>query len=137
MLAERLRMQGYAVTVAPTAAEGAHLALSAPPAVVIADLWMPSISGVQLCRLLRSEPATENVPIVLRGPDGQRNRFWAEQAGAAAYVVRGRMGDLVRALSRASAQARRTTPSSPTSARGTWTSAIALRRTSTRRCSNR
>lgn len=101
MLAERLRMQGYCVTIAPSAAEGAHLALSTPPAAVIADLWMPGISGVQLCRLLRSEPATENVPVVLRGPDGQRNRFWAERAGAASYVVKGHMGDLVRALSRA------------------------------------
>jgi two-component system cell cycle response regulator len=68
---------------------------------VVADLWMPGISGVQLCRLLRAEPATENVPVVLRGPDGQRNRFWAERAGAAAYVVKGHMGDLVRTLSRA------------------------------------
>jgi two-component system cell cycle response regulator len=100
ILAERLRMQGYNVTVAPSPAEGARLALLAPPAAVVADLWMPSISGVQLCRLLRSEPATQNVPIVLRGPDGQRNRFWAEHAGAVAYVVKGHMGDLVRALSR-------------------------------------
>ncbi len=94
-------MQGYAVTVAPGPAEGAHLALSSPPTAVVADLWMPGISGVQLCRLLRAEPATENVPVVLRGPDGQRNRFWAERAGAAAYVVKGHMGDLVRTLSRA------------------------------------
>jgi diguanylate cyclase (GGDEF)-like protein len=72
---------------------------------VVADLWMPGISGVQLCRLLRAEPATENVPVVLRGPDGQRNRFWAERAGAAAYVVKGHMGDLVRTLSRAIAAA--------------------------------
>jgi two-component system cell cycle response regulator len=99
-LAERLRMQGYAVTIAPGPAEGAHLALSSPPAAVIADLWMPGISGVQLCRLLRAEPATENVPVVLRGPDDQRNHFWAERAGAAAYVVKGHMGDLVRTLSR-------------------------------------
>jgi diguanylate cyclase (GGDEF)-like protein len=41
------------------------------------------------------------VPVILRGPDSQRNRFWAEHAGAVAYVVKGRMGDLVRALSRA------------------------------------
>ena len=38
--------------------------------------------------------------VILRGPDSQRNRFWAERAGAAAYVVKGRMGDLVRTLSR-------------------------------------
>ena len=37
MLAERLRMQGYAVTVAPGPAEGAHLALSSPPTAVVAE----------------------------------------------------------------------------------------------------
>lgn len=77
------------------------MALCNPPSAVIADLWMPSISGVQLCRLLKAEPATQNIPVVLRGPEGHRNRFWAERAGASAYVVKGRMGDLVRALSRA------------------------------------
>jgi two-component system, cell cycle response regulator len=105
VLASRLRMQGYSVTECSTAAEGARLALSDPPRAVVADLWMPGISGVQLCRLLKAEPATTDVPVILRGPDGQRNRFWAERAGAAAYVVKGRMGDLVRSLSRAIAAA--------------------------------
>ncbi len=101
-LAERLRMQGYVVTTAADAASGAHVALSDPPAVVVADLWMPGISGIQLCRLLRSEPATESVPVVLRGPDQNlRDRFWAERAGAVAYVGSGRMGDLVRTIARA------------------------------------
>ena len=105
VLASRLRMQGYSVTECTTAAEGARHALSEPPRAVVADLWMPGISGVQLCRLLKAEPATTGVPVILRGPDGQRNRFWAERAGAAAYVVKGRMGDLVRSLSRAIADA--------------------------------
>jgi len=56
MLAERLRMQGYHVVAAAGPAEGAVTALSNPPSAVIADLWMPSISGVQLCRLLKAEP---------------------------------------------------------------------------------
>lgn len=97
-LAGRLQMQGYTVAVADDPAEGARLALADPPAAVIADLWMPRISGVQLCRLLKAEPATEHVPVILRGRDSPRNRFWSERAGASAYVVKGRMGDLVRAL---------------------------------------
>jgi two-component system cell cycle response regulator len=100
VLIERLRMQGYKATGFAGSIEGANLALSSPPAIVIADLWMSGISGVQLTRLLRAEPATERVPIILRGPDSPRNRFWAERAGAAAYVVKGRMGDLVRAIER-------------------------------------
>src|ERR1041385_1255302 len=87
-LAGRLQMQGYTVAVASDPATGARLALADPPQAVIGDLWMPSISGVQLCRLLKAEPATEHVPVILRGPDSPRNRFWAERAGASAYVVK-------------------------------------------------
>ena len=74
VLAERLRMQEYVVTATADAAEGANLALSDPPAAVVADVWMPGISGVQLCRLLRSEPATQQVPFILRGPDQDEQR---------------------------------------------------------------
>jgi two-component system cell cycle response regulator len=101
VLAERLRLQGFVVTECQDGAEGAIRALEDPPAAVVADLAMPSISGVQLCRLLRSEAGTSEVPVVLRGQENRRNRFWAEQAGAFAYVVKGRMGELVRSLRRA------------------------------------
>lgn len=107
VLATRLRAQGYQVEAVGDAAAGAELSLSAPPSVVVADLWMPSISGVQICRLLRSEPATADVPVILRGErDDPKSRFWAERAGAAAYVLKGRMGELVRALIRATASPR-------------------------------
>jgi two-component system, cell cycle response regulator len=101
VLAGRLRMQGYNVVEASSSEEGARCALASKPAAVVADLWMPKISGVQLCRLLNMESATRDIPVLLRGPEGQRNRFWAERAGASAYVVKGRMGELVRALARA------------------------------------
>jgi two-component system cell cycle response regulator len=107
VLATRLRAQGYVVDAVGEAAAGAELSLSAPPSVVVADLWMPSISGVQVCRLLRSEPATADVSVILRGDkDDPKSRFWAERAGAAAYVTKGRMGDLVRALTKATSTPR-------------------------------
>ena len=102
VLGRRLRAQGYVVDETGDAAAGAHMALSSPPAAVIADLWMPGISGVQLCRLLGSEPATADVPVVLCGErDEPRSRFWADRAGAVAFVLKGRTGDLVRALAKA------------------------------------
>src|SRR5690606_22952617 len=100
-LADRLQMQGYAVSIFSDPAEGARVALGDPPCAVIADLWMPGISGVQLCRLLKAVPATESVPVILRRPESPRNRFWSERAGASDYVVKGRMGDLVRAFGKA------------------------------------
>jgi two-component system cell cycle response regulator len=102
ILCRRLRAQGYLVEETGDAAVGAHMALSAPPAAVIADLWMPGISGVQLCRLLGSEPATADVSVVLCVErDEPRSRFWADRAGAAACVLKGRTGELVRALAKA------------------------------------
>ena len=102
ILCRRLRAQGYIVEDTGDAAVGAHMALSSPPAAIVADLWMPGISGVQLCRLLGSEPATVDVSVVLCvDRDEPRSRFWADRAGAAAYVLKGRTGELVRALAKA------------------------------------
>jgi two-component system, cell cycle response regulator len=98
VLAGRLRAQGFSVVEQTDAEEGIRFALLAPPTVVVANLWMPKISGVQLCRLLGAEPVTRGTPVILRGPDGQRNRFWASKSGASDYVLLGRMGDLVRAI---------------------------------------
>lgn len=100
--ARRLSSQGYWVEAFRDAALGADLALASPPCALIADLWMPSISGLQLCRLLRAEPATADMPVILRGQDDdQRSRFWARRAGAAAYIVKGRVGELIEVLANA------------------------------------
>jgi len=102
MLSRRLRAQGYIVDMYTDPIEGATAALAEPPTVLVAELWMPGISGVQLCRLLQSETSTAHVPVVLSGPDDvPKNVFWAEQAGAIDYVPSGRVGALVRALERA------------------------------------
>lgn len=105
-LGERLISLGYTVDIAADGVVGAALALSNPPAAVIADLWMPGVSGIQLCRLLRSEVATVDVPVLLRGDENdRRNRFWAERAGAVAFLGKGRIGELVRVLRHAIATA--------------------------------
>jgi two-component system, cell cycle response regulator len=89
ILAARMRERGFDVDEAPDGVTGAELALARPPDLVMTDLWMPGISGVQLCRLLRSEPRTKDVPVILvTGESDRRSRFWARCAGAAAYVVK-------------------------------------------------
>src|SRR5580658_11068435 len=86
-------------TDAADAATAAELALANAPHAVVTDLWMPSISGLQLCRLLRAEQATSNVPIVLlTASDDRRSRFWARCAGATAYVTKTEIEELKRIL---------------------------------------
>jgi len=89
LLGVRLRDKGHEVEEVAHAAEAAESALGRPPHAVVTDLWMPGISGLQLCRLLRAEPATAHVPVVLlTASDDRRSRFWARHAGAAAYVTK-------------------------------------------------
>src|SRR5579863_6784582 len=89
LLGARMREKGYSVEEATDGVGGAEAALQRPPHIVVTDLWMPGISGVQLCRLLRSETRTKNVPVVLvTAEEGRRTRFWADCAGAAAYVTK-------------------------------------------------
>ncbi len=95
LIATRLRAQGYEVDEAADGESGAERALTDPPDVVVTDLVMKGISGVQLCRILRNEPATAHIPVVLLTASGdKRSRFWARSAGAAAYLGKDRLGDL-------------------------------------------
>lgn len=89
-LADALLERGYDVITAGDAVHGAELALSHPPDLLVTDLWMPGVSGVQLCRMLREEPRTAHVAAILVTDDSQRrSRFWARMAGAATQVAKG------------------------------------------------
>lgn len=99
LLGLRLRKAGHTVVDVANAVEAAEIALSDPPHAIVTDLWMPGISGLQLCRLLRAEPATQNVPVVLlTASDDRRSRFWARHAGATAYVMKSEIDRLLEVI---------------------------------------
>lgn len=92
----RLQESGHEVVEVAHAADAAEIALAQSPDAVVTDLWMPGISGLQLCRLLRAEPATAALPVVLvTASDDRRSRFWARHAGASAYVTKTEIDRLV------------------------------------------
>ena len=99
LLGVRLREKGHVVEEVAHAADAAEMALAAPPDAVVTDLWMPGISGLQLCRLLRAERGTSQVPVVLlTASDDRRSRFWARHAGATAYVTKTEIDRLIEVL---------------------------------------
>lgn len=92
VVANMLRERGYEVETVDDAHIGATRAIATRPDVVLTDLWMPGLSGIQLCRLLRAEPATAGVPVVLITSSAEkRTRFWAEHAGALGVVDKARV----------------------------------------------
>jgi two-component system cell cycle response regulator len=99
LLCDRLRAEGHEVEAFPDAAAAVERITSRAPDVVVTDLMMPGLSGVQFCRLLRSDIATTHIPVVLLTASGdKRSRFWARSAGAAAYVSKDRLDDVIAIL---------------------------------------
>jgi two-component system cell cycle response regulator len=86
-----LARAGYTVETAASGEEAFARCFEESFDVVVSDITMGALSGVQLCRLFRSDPATKDIPVVLlTAADDPRSRFWARNAGAAAYVAKER-----------------------------------------------
>jgi CheY-like chemotaxis protein len=59
-----LRRAGFTVVEAPDGAEALAAVRDHRPDVVVSDIDMPVMSGVELCLALRAEPATRELPVV-------------------------------------------------------------------------
>ena len=65
VIAEVVRRLGHEAAVAGDGLSGLAAALARRPDLVIADVDMPHMDGLRMCRALRSEPSTADVPVVL------------------------------------------------------------------------
>ena len=64
MLRLRLVQAGYAVIVAHDAAVAAHAVTTQRPDLILADIYMPYLSGLQLIEAMKSDPATAHIPVI-------------------------------------------------------------------------
>ncbi|HVF44599.1 MAG TPA: response regulator transcription factor [Pyrinomonadaceae bacterium] len=86
-----LEREGLRAVVAATGEKGLELALdkASPPALILLDLMLPGMSGLELCRRLRREPSTRRTPIIMltaRGSEGER--VAGLELGADDYVTK-------------------------------------------------
>jgi two-component system, cell cycle response regulator len=80
----------YEVSVAWDGLEAINKAYAEEPDIVILDVEMPRINGYQVCRLLKDDEYTRDIPVVmLTGRDQQSDMFWGLKTGADAYVTKG------------------------------------------------
>ncbi|HEY2989509.1 MAG TPA: hybrid sensor histidine kinase/response regulator [Candidatus Binatia bacterium] len=89
-IALALERKGYQVVQGSNGLEALHLVHSESPDLLVSDIVMPELTGYQVCRLLKNDPATEDLPIILLTTlDQQEHRFWGKEAGADSYVLKG------------------------------------------------
>ena len=84
-----LRTLGYSAVVVPDGEEAVRAALLERPDLVISDIHMPELGGLELTRRLRQEPSLAGVPILLFSASiGQADEALWRNAGADGFVVK-------------------------------------------------
>ncbi len=65
LLVELLQIEGYEVATAADGAEAIDLSIGFAPDVVVSDVVMPVLGGLELCRRLKEDPRTAYIPVLL------------------------------------------------------------------------
>jgi two-component system, cell cycle response regulator DivK len=87
LLRDVLEYAGYDVRVARTGEDGVTLAVKEPPDLVLMDLQLPGIDGMEAFRQLRASPRTADVPVVAVTAQAMRqDRERVLEAGFDGYV---------------------------------------------------
>lgn len=83
LLGDLLASRGYAVCTATNGEEGLARLAAEKPDLVLLDVMMPGISGYDVCRRIRADPATALLPVVMcTSLDPQQERVKGIEAGA-------------------------------------------------------
>jgi len=89
LVVHHLKREGYQVSAAASGEEALRQVQAAPPDLVLLDLMMPAMDGLEVCRRLRQDPATASLPIVMLTAKGDEiDRVLGLEIGADDYVVK-------------------------------------------------
>lgn len=83
LLTDLLGVEGYAVRQAMSGSEALQIVAEAPPDLILLDVLMPGLSGYEVCRTVRANPATEILPVIMvTSLDPAEERIRGLEAGA-------------------------------------------------------
>lgn len=89
MLGLMLKRAGHVPVLANSGVEGIELATQSPPDVAIVDVMMPAMSGHEVCRELRTHPATVDLPILILTARAQSaDKTTALESGATDFMTK-------------------------------------------------
>jgi DNA-binding response OmpR family regulator len=86
LTAKYLQSHGVAVTIAPDGPEGIAQVMHARPDVVLLDLMLPGVSGLDVCRELRTRTDTPILIVTARGEEA--DRVLGLESGADDYIAK-------------------------------------------------
>jgi len=89
MITDLLKGSGLDVTVASDGVEALEQIEDLRPDLVVLDIVMPRMNGYEVCRQIKSNPKTQNIPVVMCSSKGEEfDRYWGMKQGADAYIAK-------------------------------------------------
>ncbi len=82
LLHHYFRNAGYTAIMAADGVEGFYLATAEKPDIILTDLAMPKMTGIDMIKALRQQPKTADIPILVFTARGSANVKEAVEAGA-------------------------------------------------------
>jgi twitching motility two-component system response regulator PilH len=87
MIADLLRANAFEIMTAKDGLEALELIQETQPDLVVLDIVMPRLNGYEVCRRLKANLTTRQLPIIFCSSNSTEvNRYWGLKQGAAAYV---------------------------------------------------
>jgi two-component system, OmpR family, alkaline phosphatase synthesis response regulator PhoP len=81
--------EGYRVTAVASGEEALISARSVQPDIILLDLMLPGVDGLEVCRLLKHDPKTQHVPIIMLSAKGEEADIVSGlELGAADYITK-------------------------------------------------
>ena len=89
LLKYNLEKNGYKVTVAGNGAEGLEKAIANTPDLILLDLMLPGLDGLEVCKRLRMEKKTKKIPIfMLTAKSEELDKVLGLELGADDYITK-------------------------------------------------
>ena len=71
MVRYNLEREGYSVRCVETGEAAVSAAKAKPPSLIVLDLMLPGLDGLEVCRILKREPRTASIPIIMLTARGE------------------------------------------------------------------
>lgn len=89
LLAYNLEKEGFTVRVAADGEQALEALAEEPPDLVLLDWMLPHLSGIEICRRIRRDPETRDLPVIMLTAKGEEaDRIRGLDTGADDYVTK-------------------------------------------------